>query len=115
MASSTVTAERIEAALAIAPRGSRSLGAVRVEIGEDVTVEAFALATPHCVIVPIDAQLPDGGFVRAQLQVDHKTWGKIVDAAERIGGVPVITNMISRYADRRADMRLLLPRGGDDE
>lgn len=98
-------------ALSIAPRGSSILkGAVRVEVLPGVTVETMAIKTPTEVWVPIEARLPKGGFIKALVQLDHATYARALQVAERIGGVPVLVGMVQKYASEHLDVRRILPR-----
>jgi hypothetical protein len=101
----------VKHALSIAPKGSAVLrGAVRIEVCPGVSVETMAIKTPTEVWVPIDARLPDGGYVRALVQLDHATYARALAAAERHGGVPVLVGMVQKYANEHIDFRRILPR-----
>jgi hypothetical protein len=99
-----------KAALARAPTGSRLLGELYVEIGPEVRVQTMAIATPHSVIIPVDAKLPGGGFCRATIELDHDSYEKAIGAARRLGGLPISSNMVGRALGQHADFRPLLPR-----
>jgi hypothetical protein len=99
----------VKAALALAPRGSRSLGELYFEIGEN-RVHTMAISTPTSVIIPLDAKLDDGGFVRATVEMDHRTYERAIGIAKKFGGLPVLSNAIERATNQHCDFRPLLPR-----
>ena len=112
----------IKAALARAPSGSRLLGELLVEI-QGTRVHTAAIATPHSVVIPVDTRIEatderPAGFIRATIEMDHATYDRTISAAKRIGGLPVLQNMLERYTgkqviaqlEKHADFRPILPR-----
>ncbi len=99
----------VKAALARAPRGSRSLGELYFEIGDN-RVHTMAISTPTSVLIPLNAELDGGGFVRATIEMDHATYERALGVAKRYGGLPVLSNAIERATNQHCDFRPLLPR-----
>lgn len=95
-------------ALAIAPPGSFiERRSVKIEIRPDLYVETMAIRTPDSVIIPFDGVLPNGGFARGMIELDPRTYDKVMKFADRIGGVPVIRGLLERYGSGELDFRAM--------
>lgn len=100
----------VEEALALSPRGSVIERELIVEVSPDASVRTAAIRGPDGVmLIPVDIRLPDGGFVQGIFKMDEVTYERAIRAAERLGGVPVLRNLL-RAASETADFRPILAR-----